>query len=374
MPIVGGKPDAAALAAVENDPDCFTVYSRFPGGFTPQFGGLLTDHSVVAGLQHTSSSGFTWDASAGIGRSRIDQFIYDTVNASLGHETPTEFDPGSYDQYETNLNFDIAGPVGGRLHVAAGAEHRTERFTILPGEDASWRIGPYAEQGFSSGSNGFNGYPGGHDRREVGTVVGRVLRRRGAVRRRRRPLDPERGAALRALRRLRLHPEREGDGALPAGTGRRGKSRDLDRFRAPTPGQQNTFNVTTAFIDGELTNNGVVPSTWRVAFARGGRPLQPETSTNYSAGLVLETGTMAFTADYFRIDVADRLALSQETRLRPDEIEALLAEGIAEARNLPAFRFFLNDSSTRIQGSTFCGRGERRSPTSRRCGTTPEPT
>lgn len=42
MPIVDGKPDAAALAAVENDPNCFTLYSRFPGGFTPQFGGLLT--------------------------------------------------------------------------------------------------------------------------------------------------------------------------------------------------------------------------------------------------------------------------------------------------------------------------------------------
>ena len=43
-------------------------------------------------------------------------------------------------------------------------------------------------------------------------------------------------------------------------------------FRAPTPGQQNAFNVTTAFIGGQLTNQGVVPSTSAVAVATGRRP------------------------------------------------------------------------------------------------------
>jgi len=40
IPIVNHVPDANALAAVEADPNCFTLYSRFPGGFTPQFGGI----------------------------------------------------------------------------------------------------------------------------------------------------------------------------------------------------------------------------------------------------------------------------------------------------------------------------------------------
>ena len=308
MPIVDGRPDAAALALVENDPSCFTLYSRFPGGFTPQFGGVLTDHSVVAGVQRTSSAGFTWDASAGIGRSRIDQFIYDTVNASLGYETPTSFDPGSYEQHETNLNFDVAGPVGDRLHVAAGAEHRTERFSILPGEDASWRIGPYAEQGFSSGSNGFNGYradtTAGKWGRSSAAVYGDVELYGAAA-------DPwTLGGALRYEHFDDFGPTLNGKAAAryPLGRGLAARAAVSTGFRAPTPGQ------------------------------------------HYSAGLVVEAGTMALTADYFRIDVADRLALSQETRLRPDESETLLAEGIAEARNFPVFRFFLNDFSTRTQG------------------------
>ena len=37
VPIGDNVPDADALAAVEAHPDCFTLYSRFPGGFTPSW-------------------------------------------------------------------------------------------------------------------------------------------------------------------------------------------------------------------------------------------------------------------------------------------------------------------------------------------------
>ena len=108
--------------------------------------------------------------------------------------------------------------------------------------------------------------------------------------------------------------------------------------------------MTTAFIGGQLTNNGVVPSTSAVAIARGGGQLQPEKSINYSGGAVIERGPFTFTADYFRIDIADRVALAQEIKLTEPEILTLLAEGIPEARNFPVFRFFLNDFSTTTQG------------------------
>ena len=106
-------------------------------------------------------------------------------------------------------------------------------------------------------------------------------------------------------------------------------------FRAPTPGQQHAFNVTTAFIGGQLTNNGVVPSTSAVAVARGGGQLQPEKSLNVSAGTVVEQGPVTFTADFFQINIDDRVALSQEIALSEPEILTLLAEGIPEAREFP---------------------------------------
>ena len=348
IPVVDHVPDAAALAAVEADPNCFTLYSRFPGGFTPQFGGDLIDYSVVGGLRGFASNGFTWDASASFGVSEIDQFINDTVNASLGFDTPTMFRPGIYRQEETNLNFDISYPVSDMVHFAAGTEWRKEEFTIGAGDDASWTIGPYAAQGFSSGSNGFNGY-------RADTTAGVWDRTNVAV-----YGDVEFSDAGNWTLGTALRFERFNDfgSTLNGKVSGRVQLNDVAAlraafstgFRAPTPGQQNAFNVTTAFIGGQLTNQGVVPATSAVAMARGGGQLQPEKSKNYSAGVVLEEGPFTFTADYFRVDIDDRVALAQEISLTDDEIETLLAEGIPEARNFPVFRFFLNDFSTTTQG------------------------
>ena len=123
-------------------------------------------------------------------------------------------------------------------------------------------------------------------------------------------------------------------------------------FRAPTPGQQNTLNVQTT-IDPEtlqLVDSANVPSTFLAAQLKGGQPLEPETSINTTAGLVVDTGPFTFTADYFRVDVDNRLALSQTFTLDDDERALLLSEGIASAGTLKFFRFFINDFSSRNQG------------------------
>ncbi len=348
IPIVNNVPDASALAAVEADPNCFTLYSRFPGGFTPQFGGDLIDYSIVGGLRGFAQNGFAWDASISRGTSEIDQFIFDTVNASLGSDTPTSFRPGIYRQDETNLNFDVSMPVSDLVHVAAGAEWRREEFTIGAGDDASWQIGPYAVQGFSSGSNGFNGY-------RADTTAGSWGRNNVAA-----YGDVEFSQAGRWTFGTALRFENFDDFGSTVNGKVSGRVKVTDvlavrgavstGFRAPTPGQQNAFNVTTAFIGGQLTNNGVVPATSAVAMARGGGQLQPEKSFNMSGGAVIDMGAFTFTADFFRVRIEDRVALSQEVALTEPEIETLLAEGIPEARNFPVFRFFLNDFATLTQG------------------------
>ena len=349
VPIVDHVPDAAALAAVEADPNCFTLYSRFPGGFTPQFGGDLIDYSVVAGLRGFSNTGFVWDASVNVGTSEVDQFIFDTVNASLGYDTPTSFHPGTYQQRDVNLNFDVSYPVTDMVNLAAGTEWRDEQFTIGAGDQASWQIGPYAAQGFSSGSNGFNGY-------RLDTTAGEWSRSNIAVYGDLEFADAGNRWTVGTAVRLENFEDfgTTTNGKLTARVGLTDavslRAAVSTGFRAPSPGQQNAFNVTTAFIGGQLTNNGVVPSTSKVAVARGGAQLQPEKSRNYSAGAVFDQGVFSFTADYFRIDVQDRVALSQEIELTEAEILTLLAEGIPEARNFPVFRFFLNDFSTTTQG------------------------
>ena len=349
IPVVENVPDAGALAAVRNDPNCFSLYDRFPGGFTPQFGGDLIDYSFVSGLRGFASNGLTWDASVNVGTSEVDQFIYDTVNASVGYNTPTSFRPGIYRQDDINLNFDVAYPVNDVVHVAAGAEWREEQFTIGAGDPASWEIGPFAAQGFSSGSNGFNGY-------REDTTAGTWARNNVAVYGDLEFDDPDGrwtvGTAARVERFSDFGATTNGKLTVRTALTEAFALRAAlsTGFRAPTPGQQNAFNVTTAFIGGQLTNNGVVPSTSAVAVSRGGGQLQPEKSRNYSGGAVFEQGPFSFTADFFRVDISDRVALSQEVNLSESDILTLLAEGIAEARNFPVFRFFLNDFSTTTQG------------------------
>ncbi|MDE2690049.1 MAG: TonB-dependent receptor [Acidobacteriota bacterium] len=361
----GTAPDPAALAAIEADPNCFTLYSRFPGGFTPQFGGDLTDSSIVAGVRGYLDSGMTWDLSVNVGSSEVDQFIYNTVNASLGYDTPTSFNPGIYEQTDTNVNFDITYPVRENMSLAAGLEWRNEQFRIGAGDAASWEIGPYAAQGFGSGSNGFNGYrpenSGTWDRANV-AIYGDL------------EIDSpdDRGTFTAALRvedfdgfgntiNAKVSGRRQVSDAVSlraaASTG----------FRAPTPGQQNAFNVTTAFDPetGGLSNSGTVPSTSLPAALRGGEDLQPEEAVNFSAGLVVDQGEFTLTADIFLIDVDDRLAVSETFRqcaliqepncVTDAEIEQLLSGGFVEARNLKNFRFFVNDFATQTQGLDVVG-------------------
>ena len=348
--ITDDRPDPAALARVMADPNCFTHQEIAPGGFTPSFSGVITDVSAVAGLRRTAANGLTWDASAGYGAHEADFFLSNTVNASLGPDTPRDFDPGLYRQAEINLNLDVSYAATEMVHLAGGAEWRDERFTIRAGEPLSWQVGPYAAQGFVSGSNGFAGFPdytAGTWTRANAAVYGDVELRQpddrwtagGAVR-------VERFDVFGATANGKLSARYRLGGA---GSVRGGVSTG---FRAPTPGQQNTFNVQSTINPEtlDLVDSATVPSTFRAAGLRGGRPLGPETSVNATAGLVVDTGPFTLTADYFHVDVSNRLALSQNFTLAADERALLLSEGITSARTLAFFRFFINDFSTRTRG------------------------
>ena len=343
-------PDPVALRAVRDDPNCFSFQELLPGGFTPRFGGESMDAGVVAGLRGLSANGFVWDAGASVGAHEVDLFIYDTVNASLGPETPLSFRPGLNRQREVNLNLDVAYPVGERVNVAAGGEWRREQFTTGRGDPASWATGPYGAQGFASTSNGFPGYgprtEGVWSRANV-AVYGDVEVR-----------DPDEvwttGAALRVERFSDFGLTTNGKVSAryqvaPAVAVRGGVSTG---FRAPTPGQANVFNLSVEF-DQETNDsvfNATLPPTWTVAALYGGLALQPERSVNATLGAVVESGPFTLTLDYFHIELADRIGVSQNFRVTPREVDVLLAEGVENARDMRNFRFFTNAFDTRTRG------------------------
>ena len=347
--ITDNVPDQAALAQVFADPNCFSFQEIAPGGFTPRFGGNVSDRSAVAGLRRVAANGLTWDASASYGAHESDFFFENTVNASLGPDTPRDFDPGLYRQEDVNLNLDLSYAASERVNVAAGAEWRNEGFTVGAGGRPSWEVGPYAAQGFVPASNGFPGFAD----YTAGTWNRSNVAFYGDVELQGRDDRWSLGGAVRVE-----HFDLFGattNGKLSARIGlsdfvslRGGVSTG---FRAPTPGQQNTINVQTTLNDQlELTDSGTVPSTFAAAQRHGGVPLRPETSRNFTGGLVVDNGPFTLTADYFRVTIADRLALSGLIGTDAEDRALLLADGITAAESLTLFRFFINDFSTRTQG------------------------
>ena len=355
--ITGDRPDPSAFEEVRNNPNCFTFHEPFlgsdqgmPGGFTPQFGGDVYDASAVTGIRGLTSGGLSWDASVAWGRNNVDTFIFSTVNASLGPDSPISFRPNLLQQNDLGANLDLSYAANDMINIAGGAEWREEQYHLGAGDPQSWAIGPYATQGFSSGSNGYNGTrpenSGTWDRYNIalyGDVEVRGVEDNWNL-----------GTAIRI-------EDYEGFGTTMNSkvSGRLAFTESFavraavsSGFRAPTPGQQNAFNVTTEFdfSIGDLVNNGTIPSTSLAAALRGGKPLQPETSINYSVGAVFDTGPFNLTADYFRIDVSDRLTITKNFSLDPEEATSLIAAGFAEAANLQEFRFFVNDFATRTQG------------------------
>jgi iron complex outermembrane receptor protein len=348
--ITDNVPDPTALAAVTADPNCFSFQELFPGGFTPNFGGDVKDTSVVAGLRGQMDNGLAWDASLSAGSNEVDFFIFNTVNASLGPDTPTAFDPGLYAQDELNFNFDVSYAINDTTNLAGGLEWRDEEFEIGLGQRESWEIGPLAAQGFSAASNGFPGFgpiAAGSWSRSNWALYG-DLERTSADRK------WTYGVAVR-------FEDFEDFGTTTNGK-LSGRYQVSDRFqlrgsastgfRAPTPGQSNAFNVSTEFdlVQMELVNNGTIPSSSRVAQLRGGEPLVAEESVNLAVGGVFENGPFTLTFDYFQIDLSDRLAVTQLFSLTQEEVDDLIAEGITSAGNLQNFRFFTNDFDTETSG------------------------
>ena len=282
-----------------------------------------------------------------MGAHETDLFIRDTVNASLGYDTPTAFELGSNRQREIGVNFDVSSYAAtDMVNIAAGAEWRDEQYQTTAGDPTSWTVGPYGRgQGFSAGSNGFFGY----GPLAAGTWSRSNVAAYGDVEVNDVDGDWTLGGALRVEHFEDFGTTTNGKVSARYAFVRASVS---SGFRAPTPGQQNGFNISTVFDPGigDLVNNGVIPSISPVAALRGGVPLEPERSVNYTAGVVFDTGPFNFSADYFLIDVSDRIGITSNFSLQDAEIDGLLAQGIDSARDLRNFRFFTNAFSTRSQG------------------------
>ncbi len=340
---------------VANNPDCFAFNEMLPGGFTPNFGGNITDTALTIGTKGEITSGFLegayYDLSGTVGYNESRYFIYDTINASLGPESPRDFSPGKYSQLEKNFNADLSKGFDFGLaydvNVAGGLEWHEETFTVVAGDVASFTAGPLTQQGFGIGSNGFPGFKP--------SDAGEYTRRNYAA-----YVDVEAPFTEDFLMGLALRYEDYdtfGSTTNYKLTGQYHLTEDLNirgsistGFRAPTVGQANVSNVQTNLSSGVLVDSALLPPTNPIAVQLGGTELQPEESQSYTFGAVWTLGDLFFTIDYYNIQVDDRISQSDKIELSQADKDTLEAAGVPNVQNLAQVSFFTNDFDTTTQG------------------------
>ena len=370
----------------------------YPAGFTPQFGGEVTDTAVVGGLRGERDNGFTFDLSIGYGNDRIDYRIANTLNPSMGPDSPTRFRPGSLLNDELAINADFVVPVvlgyANPLNLAFGFERRVEGYAIERGDPLSYRVGPFARPdpfnleitqgevdadpsddltevqcripGFevagslcpvgdpvnntvAVGSNGFPGYPpmfaSDVDRRSVAAYVDLELEVTDSLLadvagRFERFSDFGNVATWKLAARHRLTDRANVRGSV--GTG----------FRAPTPGQISTTNVSTRIDpDGFPRAEGIFPAHHPAAELFGGKPLDAEHARSWTFGVAARpTGRVTLTVDYYGLQLDDRIVLSSQFAVGLAESAQLASLGVPGAAEIAQVRFFTNDVATRTSG------------------------
>lgn len=373
-------PDATVLAQVTASANCFSFVETIPGGFVPRFGGDLVDYSISGGVRGTIDlgTGLSYDLSATHGSSEVEFFIENTVNASLGPDTPRDFVPGGQEQTEVTVNADfgylVDAGLASDLSIAFGAEYREETFNLNAGDAASFALGPLADQGFSSSSNGFGGFPNSSSNSQdsIGAYI---------------DLEADVTDQLTLQGAVRYEDFSEFGNTLDykiAGLYKLNDNVSLRStfstgFHAPTAGQANITNVTTQNLNGVLVDQGTLPLSTAagqlaadfIASENGGtRPtLGTEDATNFSAGVAFDVAGASVTIDAFQIDVDNRIALGanvdflealQHAGATADTVSGALTELSAAGTinrqdfigldDLTQFRFFTNSFDTRSRG------------------------
>jgi iron complex outermembrane receptor protein len=330
--------------------DARNVIEIYPDGFLPLISPDVDDFSAAFGYEWDWGE-WQLDSSLVYGSNKMAFTIENTLNRSFGPASKTEFDAGGYkyNQWVYNLSGVTSIHVDGlasALNLALGVEARREGYSIFAGEPQSYQNGgvllPNGNP-TASGSQVFPGFRPSNEVDESRTAVGAYI-------------DLEANITDQWLASVALRAERYSDfGSNLSGKfatrydftdtfALRGSVQN--GFRAPSLQQQNFTATSTNFINGIPFDITTFPVNDPVAIALGARELDAEKSINFSLGAVMRFDTVTVTVDAYRIDIDDRIVLSENlTQLNVREY--LEDQGFI---GIGGGRFFINGVDTETQG------------------------
>lgn len=350
---------SAYNSSPNNYPD-YDLHKLYPAGFSPKFGQEDQDFSVTTGFSGDITGNFSWDASVSIGNNAINYTLDESINASLGTDSPTNFYLGKLKQSEVNANIDFVYQWENSLfvypaNVAFGVETREETYQINAGDYASYAVGPAAEEGLPSGSNGFPGYSpqqaGKYDQRSYAGYVDVEV-----------PINDQftTGIALRYEDFSEFGDTLDGKVSLRYELSHHLALRSTvsTGFRAPTPGQLESTRTSQGLdtVTLNLFTSGRLSPTSPVAQYFGAQPLQAEESTSYTFGMTMRSDSgFNGSIDIYQIDVDNRFGQSQNYNVTEKIRQELLSQGVAGAESFTSVNFFTNAFNTRTRGIDLAG-------------------
>jgi iron complex outermembrane receptor protein len=380
------------------DGSLYSPLQKFPGGFTPRFFGEITDVSILSGLEGEFSNGMAYDFSGRFGSNEIQYTLKNTINPSMGPDSPTSFRPGDLINEELQFSADFSQYIDvgleSELFFAFGLTYMEESYELIGNDVDSYTGGPYSGSdpwGFCEGqvattagleviaggstldcadssdavytvvgvgSNGFPGYSpaysGKYERDmagiyvDVSTDISDELFIQAAFR---YEDYSDFGSELVGKFAFKYSLTNNFNMRGSAGTG----------FRAPTPGQQGTTNVSTRLPNGVPVATGLFPAISPVGQALGAEALRPETSVNFSIGITGNVDDLNLTLDFYNIALEDRfyavstldVSTDPTTGEAYDNFLALDAAGVDGANTIGGVNYFQNAFDTTTTGFDF---------------------
>ncbi|CBL47201.1 tonB-dependent receptor [gamma proteobacterium HdN1] len=338
-----------------------TVRGIYPDGFLPVIAPEQRDLFATFGYRGQDENS-SYDISNTVGYNQMKIRVENSLNASLGLDSPRQFYAGDLRFWQNTLNVDatrVLGRVRGRpLNLAYGGEYRHERTDIGAGEWASWGDGlipvldgPNIGTDTVGGAQLYPGFTPGNANeldRDVGAFyveanypfaenveVGASLRDENYS---------DFGNTLNGKLFLNVRPVENFNVRASLSTG----------YRAPSLQQMNYYHTATSYAvkpDGNVGSReyGVFPVEHEAVRLLGAQALKPEESQRFSLGMNWQISEpVQLSLDYFQIRLDDRIILSGDivnNNLIPIEAQLYMTEN-----HISYVRYFLNGVDTSTKG------------------------
>ena len=330
-----------------DDTDGANWSQLYPQGFLPVSLGYNRDYQGVFGVRGQWGD-WDYDASVDYGRNDFDYRLRNSLNASLGPDSPTRFKVGRYVFDQTTANLDLSrqfDALGASHTFASGVEFRREQYRTHAGDPASYAAGPYSDRptGAQAGG-GLTPEDAADLSRNVSSVYASLSSQFGDK------LSTDLAGRYEHYQdfgsqwtgKLAARYEFTPAFALRAAIS--------NNFRAPALSQIGFESTSTGYgSDGQLVQSRVLSVNNPIARSLGASDLKPEKSLNYSLGFTSRVGEhFDLSLDFFQIDIDDRIALSES--ITGDALTNFVANRF-DVHGLQSASFFVNAADTRTRGA-----------------------